>query len=158
MLSLHTRRSSSSTSRGFSLVEVLVALAVVGLVLAAAVPATSRFYDNLQRREAIRDVRNLLIAARETALTTGNAQDVRIRPSARRISAGRKEVTLPRGLTVTAHGAAELNLDNVGVIRFYPDGSASGGGVDVRGADGALTRITVDWLVGRVEMERVAGR
>ncbi len=67
-------------------------------------------------------------------------------------------VTLPSGLTVIAHGAAELNLDNVGVIRFYPDGSASGGGVDVRGADGALTRITVDWLVGRVEMERVAGR
>ena len=40
--------------------------------------------------------------------------------------------------------------NGTGVIRFYPEGGASGGGVDIRHPAGGGVRITVDWLKGSV--------
>ncbi|MFK8043207.1 Tfp pilus assembly protein FimT/FimU [Congregibacter sp.] len=143
-------------ARGFSLVELLVALAIAGLIMAAAVPSSVRFYEGMQRRQAVRSAVTLLSSAREQALSSGRVQDVSVRPSTRRIWYGKRTHTLPEGLRITVHGAAELNRENIGVIRFYPDGSASGGGVDIARADGSGTRISVDWLVGRVEQSALA--
>lgn len=137
-------------ARGFSLVELLVALAIAGMIMAAAVPSSVRFYEGMQRRQAVRDAVTLLASAREQALSSGRVQDVNVRPSSRRIWYGKRNHTLPDGLRITVHGAAELNREDIGVIRFYPDGSASGGGVDIAREDGSGTRISVDWLVGRV--------
>jgi general secretion pathway protein H len=134
----------------------MVALAIAALIMAVAVPSSVRFYEGMQRRQAVRDTVSLLAAAREQALSSGRTQDVNVRPSDRRIWLGEKNQTLPRGLGLTVHGAAELNRDNIGVIRFYPDGSASGGGVDIRRSDGSGTRISVDWLMGRVQQEALS--
>lgn len=141
-------------SIGFTLVELLIVFAVIGLVLALAVSRSSGFYENIQRREAIREVRSLFLYAREAALSSGQARDVRVNPGSRKISTGDRHIQLPESLSLTVHGAAELNADNVGVIRFYPDGSASGGGVDIATKRGPQSRITVDWLLGRVELEQ----
>ena len=46
-----------------------------------------------------------------------------------------------------------LNRERLGVIRFYPEGGSSGGGIDMERADGTGVRISVDWLVGRVSQE-----
>ncbi|GAB5413099.1 MAG: prepilin-type N-terminal cleavage/methylation domain-containing protein [Congregibacter sp.] len=141
------------TARGFSLVELMVVLAIGGLLVAVAAPASMRFYDNLQKREAVREATQIFASARERALSTGRAQDVSVQPDARRIWSLSKETFIPEGLSLTVHGAAELNHARVGVIRFYPDGSASGGGVDIVRPDGSGTRISVDWLVGRVNQQ-----
>ncbi|MDP5070928.1 MAG: GspH/FimT family pseudopilin [Congregibacter sp.] len=145
--------SRSVRSRGFSLVELLVVLAIAGMIMAAAVPSSVRFYEGMQRRQAVRDAVTLLSSAREQALSSGRVQDVSVRPSSRRIWYGQRTHTLPEGLRLTVHGAAELNREDVGVIRFYPDGSASGGGVDIERQDGSGTRISVDWLIGSVRQE-----
>ncbi|WP_414979538.1 Tfp pilus assembly protein FimT/FimU [Congregibacter sp.] len=136
--------------RGFSLVELMVVLAIAAMLMVAAVPSSVRFYEGMQRRQAVRDAVTMLSSARERALSSGRVQDVNVRPLTRRIWYGKKTRTLPEGLSLTVHGAAELNRESIGVIRFYPDGSASGGGIDIARDDGSGTRISVDWLVGRV--------
>jgi general secretion pathway protein H len=128
-------------------------MAIAGLVLAAAVPASVRFYESMQARQAVRDTVALLASARERALSSGLAQDVMVRPAARRIWSGDRERVLPDSLRVTVHGAAELNHADTGVIRFYPEGGASGGGIDLQRRDGSGTAVNVDWLVGRVSQE-----
>ncbi len=138
---------------GFSLVELLVVLTILGFILAATAPASGRFYDNMRQRAAVREAVGILTSARERALLSGQHQDVFVRPAARRLWSERQEQVLPDGLTLTVHGSAELNLDDTGVIRFYPDGSASGGGVDIQRRGGPATRIAVDWLLGRVTHE-----
>ncbi len=144
--------------RGFSLVELMVALAIAGLMLAVAVPASVRFYDSMQTRQAVRTTMAMLQSAREQALSSGVPTDVLIRPTARSIRLGEKEYRVPNSLQMTVHGAAELNYADVGVIRFYPEGGASGGGIDLRRKNGAGTAINVDWLVGRVSLETLAVR
>ena len=139
--------------RGFTLVELLVALAIMGLVVAAAVPASVRFYESMQLRQAARTTMSMLVAAREKALSSGRPQDVQVRPAARRLWSGDREYEFPEAVTVTVHGAAELNHEDIGVIRFYPEGGASGGGIDLRRANGNGSAVNVDWLVGRVSIE-----
>lgn len=139
------------------MVELMVALAIGGMIMALAIPASVRFYDAMQERQALRDTVNLLASARGRALSSGRAQDVFVRPAARTISFGEREYQLPDRLRMTVHGAAELNLNNVGVIRFYPGGGSSGGGIDIRRDNGTGTSIAVDWLVGTVSQSPLQG-
>lgn len=139
--------------RGFSLVELLVALAIMGLVVAVAVPTSARFYESMQVRQAARTTLSMLAAAREKALSTGRPQDVQVRPAARRLWTDDKDYEFPGSIEVVVHGAAQLNHADVGVIRFYPEGGSSGGGIDLRRENGNGTAINVDWLAGRVTLE-----
>lgn len=141
------------SERGFSLVELLVALAIMGLVVAVAVPTSARFYESMQARQAARSTLAILASAREDALSSGRPQDVQVRPSTRRLWTAEREYTFPASISVVVHGAAELNHADVGVIRFYPDGGSSGGGIDLRRANGSGTAVSVDWLVGRVTLD-----
>ena len=141
---------------GFTLVELMAAMAIVAMLLALAVPASVRFYDSIQYRQAVRDVVTLLSSARYAAVNTGRAQDVVINPATRELRFGGRRTRLPGDLGLVVHSARELNREREGVIRFYPEGGSSGGGVDIErpGSDGV--RISVDWLVGRVSQERYA--
>lgn len=136
--------------RGFTLLELLAAITVVGLVLAVTVPASVRFYDTVRYRQAVRDVVTMLGTARYAAVNTGRAQDVVIDPRSRRLRLNGNSTTLPAALNLVVHSARELNRQDQGVIRFYPEGGASGGGVDIERPGGSGVRISVDWLAGRV--------
>ena len=146
-----------AAQRGFSLVELMVAMAIAGIVMAAVVPYSLRFYEGMERRQAVRNTVTLLMTAREQALATGRNRDVFVRPATGRIWLGDREQRAPGGLSISVRGARQLNRDGVGVIRFYPDGSASGGGIDFIRSDGTGTGIEVDWLVGRVTQHSLVG-
>lgn len=144
----------SANASGFTILELLVAISIVGLVLAVSVPASGRMYKTMQYREAVRDVITLLASARYAAVSTGRAQDVKINPRTRELSLNDSVKQLPSGLNIVVHSARELNDRDVGVIRFYPEGGSSGGGVDVEIPERWGVRINVDWLVGRVSQEK----
>ena len=149
-ISLHKRQS------GFTLIELMAAMTIMGMVLAVSVPASMRFYESIQYRQAVRDIIIVLGSARYAAVNTGRAQDVIISPGKNEVRLNKKTTQLPEGLNLVVTTAREVNREDEGVIRFYPEGGSSGGGIDIErpGADGV--RISVDWLVGRVSHERYA--
>ena len=61
---------------GFTMVELLVAIAIVGLLMAVTVPGSMRFYQSIQYRQAVRDVLTTLGQARHQAMDKGQAQNV----------------------------------------------------------------------------------
>ena len=65
---------------GFTIVELLIAITIVGVVMAASVPASVRFYESMQYRQAIRGVMTTLLSARYKAVNSGKTQDVSINP------------------------------------------------------------------------------
>lgn len=146
-------RRSSPLVRGFTMLEMLVAITIVGLLLAVTVPASARFYESIQYRQAVRDVITALASARYRAINSGRAQDVTVDPRDNRLGSNGEVTYLPEGFEIAVHSARELNRDSLGVIRFYPEGGSSGGGIDLQRKGGAGVRISVDWLVGRVSQE-----
>jgi general secretion pathway protein H len=151
-----TRSNDTSPRRrgkGFTILELLVAVSIVGLLIAVAVPASVRFYDSIQYRQAVRDVVTTLASARYSAVSSGVAQDVALDPGNNSIAFNDHRTVLPDAVNMVVHSARELNVDRAGVIRFYPEGGSSGGDIDLDRADGKVVRISVDWLMGGVRQE-----
>jgi len=134
--------------RGFTLVEMLVVLAVIGLMV-AIVPPMMRSRDadpraiahaiaadlRLLRDDAIRrDTKTTFVP-----LVTGYA----LQPSGQTKS-------LPAGIALDfAAPPARLLPDAKDLIDFFPDGSSSGGVLSVR-RSGSVARVLIRSLEGRV--------
>lgn len=132
------------------MVELLVAITIVGILLAVSVPGSMRFYDSIQYRQAVRDVLTTLGTARQQSIDTGKAQDVTFDPDANKIRYRDVLQRLPEDFQLTVTTAREVNRRGVGVIRFYPEGGSSGGDVAIETANGRGVMISVDWLMGAV--------
>lgn len=130
--------------------ELLVALAIAGLVVAVAVPSSMRLYESMQYRAAVRDVISTLSKARNSAVNSGQTRDVAFNPRRGQVRFGDQVETLPGKFKLSVQSARELNGRDWGVIRFYPAGGSSGGGVDIERPGGGGVRIAVDWLLGTV--------
>jgi len=138
---------------GFTMVELLVAIAIVGLLMAVTVPGSMRFYQSIQYRQAVRDVLTTLGQARHQAMDKGQAQNVGFDAERGQIQFYNDVVQLPKGFEMTVTTASEVNQQNLGVIRFYPEGGSTGGDIDVTSPRGRGVRISVDWLMGSVSQE-----
>jgi general secretion pathway protein H len=138
--------------RGFTLLELMAALAIAALVLGVSVPATMRLYSSMQYSGAVRDVMSLLTSARYSAVSKGKSQDVTIKPSSRELVLNGKTKQLPSSIEIEVVSARELNKLGGGVIRFYPDGGSTGGVVRLQHERGMESEVQVGWLLGRIEL------
>jgi len=138
--------------RGFTLLEMVVAVAIAALVLGVSAPAIQRLYTSTQYHGAVNDVVTLLSSARYSAIRKGGNIDVLINPKTRQLTLGDKVQELPGSMQLEVLGSRELNRDGAGVIRFYADGSSSGGVVSMENDAGRAVQVQVDWLLGRVSL------
>lgn len=143
-------------SRGYTLMELLVALAVIGMVLAAIPLIAGSPRPHAEVRAAAIEVASALRQTRSKAIS-GFASEVFLLDTERhlyRVGAGGKEKALPDALALSLYTArGELESESVGRIRFFPDGSATGGRVTL-GEGGRRYVVAVDWLTGGIEVEQ----
>jgi len=138
---------------GFTLLEIMVVLAIAGLVLGVSGPMALKLYESTQYRSAVKDVMTSLTAARYSAISSGRYVDVVTTPESRTIKAGKKEVTLTDNVNLSVTSAQSLNqlIDGAGVIRFFPDGTSTGGSILLEHKNGNGVQLRVDWLLGSIE-------
>lgn len=143
---------------GFTLLEVMVAFTIGALLVGLTVPAMMKMYDSMKYRDAVRSVVTALHSTRYAAMTQGEPVDLMVVPSARQIQVGQGKVEqLAGSISLTVHAAREMSRgEGTAVIRFYPDGSASGGSIDVEHESGRAVRVRVDWLLGKLTQEAYA--
>ncbi|WP_205743076.1 type II secretion system protein [Halioglobus maricola] len=135
------------------MVELLVAIAIVGLLMAVTVPGALNFYESIQYRQAVREVITTLGTARQRSLDTGRTLDVSFDLERNVIALGDDQQQLPDDFNLAVTTAAEVNRDGLGIIRFYPEGSSSGGDVVLESPTGRGVVISVDWLMGGLSQE-----
>lgn len=140
---------------GFSLLELMVVMVLVGLLFAVVGVSITRSVSGAEIRNAARELTAGLRYSRGQAIIQRQQQVFRVDADARTWHApGREPVTLPEGLDITLNTArSELTGERAGGIRFYPDGASTGGSV-VLSIDGREWHVTVGWLTGEIGLER----
>jgi general secretion pathway protein H len=140
--------------RGFSLLELLVVLAIIGLVLALVPGFMGRGQPGLGVDVTAREIADALRQARSHAMMQNRDQLFALNTEQRlfRIGGQRAPVQMNRNIEVTFQTArAETIGDTIGQIRFFPDGSATGGRIGLT-LDGQHVEVVVDWLTGLVSV------
>jgi general secretion pathway protein H len=139
-------------SAGFTLLELLVVMGILGLILAVVLSAKPK---TAAARVAVagRAVAATLQLARTQAMATNTETVVRIDPQSRQFGLLGSTHALPRGMTVAMTVAETERIEGSGGMRFYPDGQSSGGEI-VLMLDGRASRIAVNWLTGEPQLSR----
>ncbi len=140
--------------QGFTLIEIMVVL-VLAVLLVTTVPP--RFYGVISTAEVrgaarqlaagLRYARSLsIVSKQETAMVLD------VEKHLYHIQGKQREYHLPEQLELTLFTArAEISDDTEGAIRFFPDGSSTGGRITIANEKYKYI-VNVDWLTGRVSI------
>jgi len=154
---------------GFTLLELLVVLAIAGMLVALVPAAVSAVVPGTKARVAALDLASTLRDARNLAISQSTPVDVEFDlESASYSIAGSPTQELPRGMAlvlqersgyvsetrrVARHSA--YDREKTFTLRFYPDGSSSGVHVRLGPEDGGYI-VAVDWLLGGASVSRAS--
>lgn len=134
--------------RGFTLLELLVVLAVISLLAGVSLPYLR--FGGIDARTAAQDLSASLAMARSRAMATHRPAVLVIDAGAGRFGLdGALDHDIPKGLALSwtvPPGQADGKRAS---IAFFPDGGSTGGRLVVsgRGRDAA---IEIDWLAGSI--------
>jgi len=142
-------------ANGFTLVELMVVMVIAALVLTLVGTSISRSISGAEMRTAARKLAASLRYTRTHAILVKSEQVFLIDTENHSYTApGRETVVLPEGMNVQLTTArSELTSENVGGIRFYPDGGSTGGHVLLE-ANERIYRVNVAWLTGEASVQR----
>lgn len=140
-------------ARGFTLVEVVVVLLLVGVVVGIAAVSLTDGLTSARVRAAGQDLVAALRYTRAQAIVTREQQALELDVEARSYSAPKREmVELPKNVELRLLTAAEEQTGaSTGRIRFWPDGSSSGGRIKLVYGQQAWD-VEVAWLTGEVRL------
>ncbi len=137
---------------GFTLVELLVVLAIAGLVIGVAAPIVARGFPSVELASAAQSVEITLRTARGGAISRNRevvfTLDVESRDYGTDLDARVQSLSEDIAVRLVV-GDREVAGEGVGGIRFFPDGSATGGRIELT-LEGRRRAIDVDWLTGRI--------
>ena len=170
------RRQREYDRSGFSLIELVVVVALIGILLAVALPPFLSWRKTLSYRQTARGIQSMLKDAKSLSITRNLQHMVVIEPGASRYTlqpgnrayntpaagwgAALQTVTTPSGVTIRSTSAG-TSTDNVyiqfnpnGTVRLKaPDGTGSDGNVTVNDGTSVIFCITVSES-GRIRMEK----
>ena len=157
-----TRNNPISRTAGFTLLELLVVLAIAGMLVALVPAAVSAVVPGTKARTAAYDMASTLRDARNLAISQSTPVDVVFDlESASYAIAGSPPTVLPRGMALVIQersgyvsetrrvaGQSSFDHEEPITLRFYPDGSSSGLDLRLGPEAGGGYAVKIDWLFG----------
>lgn len=141
-------------SRGFTILELLVVLVIGAVAYSLVLGVPFRGASIADLKAAARTLASGLRQAQTTAMATRRDALLTIDLDAREFQVTGSEATrnLPKDLEISLYTAQqEVTSDKKGSIRFYPDGSSTGGRITLAVKERKYL-VDVDWLTGRVSI------
>lgn len=105
------KRSSLRSRSGFTLLEILLVLSVLGIILAVSTPALSTYLRRVRFEQDVRTVNEALVLARDTASSSGTF--VRVQATGSKISWYDDVDDAKLGERPLANGTAFVGTNNV---------------------------------------------
>jgi general secretion pathway protein H len=149
-----SRAGEGRRGTGFTMLELLIVMAILGLTAALAVPMFAQAMPDIQAKAAARDVAAMMRAARSLAITGNREVAVAVDLDRRTVElAGSRSEAIGKGIVLGLYTAEEeLIGPGAGRIRFYPDGTSTGGSVRLSTATRTYD-VRVDWISGGVTID-----
>ncbi|MDB6056010.1 MAG: hypothetical protein JWN25_3533 [Verrucomicrobiales bacterium] len=166
-------RESSKAAGAFTLIEIMIVVALMGIVLAMGIPSIARVLQKEGIRKAVSDVVEAFSTARSQAILSGTPTEVIIDPANRTFKVVLFALKDPNNLDENQKAASlftatlpeDIGLDGVFVnyreislgdeeahIKFYPNGTADQCAVVIHSPSREVKKIMVDIVTGRAEM------
>ena len=141
-------------SRGFTILELLVMLVIGAIAYSLVLGVPFRGASIADLKAASRTVASGLRQAQSTAMATRRDALLTIDLEAREFQVTGTEAArnLPKDLEISLYTAQQdVTSEKKGSIRFYPDGSSTGGRITLAVKERKYL-VDVDWLTGRVSI------
>jgi general secretion pathway protein H len=139
---------------GFTLIELIVVIVLVAMAVTVTAFSMSSMLESAKVKAASRDLVAALRHTRGQAIIGRESRALEIDTEARSFTVPeRKPVELPRGIELRLLTARSEQIDESrGRIRFYRDGSSTGGNVRLIAGEREW-RVDVAWLTGEVTLQ-----
>jgi general secretion pathway protein H len=146
------------TSDGFSLLEMLVALAVLSLAAGIAFNGTPWRKPRETLNTLSQKIVHSAAAASLRAISTGETASLKVNIVSRLVSGGLDGgIAVPERFKLSLLTGAELvRQGHIGVIEFYSDGTSSGGEIVLEENSGRSSSVRIYWLTGVISVKRSA--
>jgi len=138
---------------GFTLIELIVVIAVMGLMIAMISSRNAPVSPATHARAAAREIAGAMRSARTEAIMTNRSVAFTVDAAGNRYWWGKRQAQLlspDLRVALMTHREQMVN-DAMGNVRFDPDGGCTGGRVAIAGGDRTWW-VGVDWLSGRVSV------
>jgi general secretion pathway protein H len=153
-------RGRSGSEAGFTLLEVVCVLAIVGLLAAVLLPNLPRQTSGPRLEAYAIEAAALLKADRSAAIRRGSEVETRVDAPARSLRSGASGQSVRFPEDVRFETLLPRSCDNrpaFATISFFASGMSCGGVITLSRLDAGY-EIRVNWLTGRIEIAQNAGR
>ena len=141
------------TQNGFTLIEILIVMAIMGIVMMFALPKAGNLNDRNQMRSAKDGIAARLAAARSAAIATGRTATFYVQGDSMRFTTGVGAAEANKGTTINLYKQFGVRIISSAItIPFDGRGMTSGSAQKVKFTRGSLTDslcISVIGLVNR---------
>jgi general secretion pathway protein H len=159
-------RTPSSDHHGFTLLEIIIVMLIVGMMAAIIGPAVRNNIDKIHFRTSIKQLMAILRYCRSKAIATKKEKAVQIDldegiykivgevlPEAGEDKESHLKGSLPEGVIFTEWETPyDSETTNIQTITFYPKGNATGGILRIEDKRGTPMEITIDRITGRAKV------
>ena len=138
------------SSKGFTFLELVVVLVILGVMSSIVFVRVGRSVTSKRPRLFVQEMVGLCRKARRLAIADGMISSFYISSDERKCWVNsRQPLEIPAEIKVEGEGVKELENGIFG-IRFFPDGSSSGGSLFISRSDNRLYAFRVDMLTGLI--------
>jgi type II secretion system protein H len=143
------RATSAIGERGFTLLELMVVLAIIVLMAAAWPIASAQIFGAQRLRDEAQQLAGAVRLGQMTARITGVQEELRISPDGTTYSIVTDEHHLPHGMTL--HLRAQSEDASARPLILFPDGSSTGAVLNLSLRD-RVAVLQILRMTGRLEV------
>lgn len=145
----------AAKQRGFTLLELIAVMLILGVAAMLIAPRVGAGWKRMNDREFLNSFAATMKKARVQALSDMSSRDFRIDGPARRYGIGGElEEDVPANVDIYSEGLLLEGESGRYVVRFFSDGSTSGGEIDVIFDKDRKYLVSLDRVLGSVRVRR----
>jgi general secretion pathway protein H len=140
------------TNRGFTLIEMIIVLVIAAMAFGVVGSNFSAGITGARLKAAVNDIASGLRYTRGQAISAGKEAVFTLDVDKRSytVSTRKKVFKLAPKLDLTVTTAqSEINGEGQGSIRFFSDGSSSGGRIEIKSGN-RKRYVDINWLTGQI--------